>query len=71
MVAHRVEIVMKEDGRLVLPDLPFRAGQRVEVIVLEGQGLAGNEDWKSLRGSVSRYVDPTEPVALEDWEAIK
>ena len=26
---------------------------------------------KSLRGSVIFYKDPTEPVGLEDWEALK
>lgn len=25
----------------------------------------------SLRGTVRRYDDPTEPVGLEDWEAFK
>lgn len=25
---------------------------------------------ESLRGSVVRYDDPTEPVGLEDWEAL-
>lgn len=26
---------------------------------------------KSLRGTVLKYEDPTEPVGLEDWEALK
>jgi len=26
---------------------------------------------RNLRGSVIEYVDPTEPVALEDWSALK
>ena len=26
---------------------------------------------KSLRGTVVEYVDPMEPVAEEDWEALK
>ncbi len=26
---------------------------------------------KSLRGTLLRYDDPTEPVGLEDWEALK
>ena len=25
----------------------------------------------SLRGSVTKYIDPLEPVGLEDWEALK
>jgi prevent-host-death family protein len=29
------------------------------------------ESLKSLRNSVIRYEDPTEPVGLEDWEVLK
>ena len=29
------------------------------------------EALESLRGSVLRYDDPTEPVGLEDWEALR
>ncbi|HET6575835.1 MAG TPA: hypothetical protein VFG68_19695 [Fimbriiglobus sp.] len=32
--AHRTEAVLSEDGKLSLDNLPFRAGQAVEVIVL-------------------------------------
>ena len=32
--AHRIEAILSEDGRLLLDDLPFRAGQAVEIIVL-------------------------------------
>ena len=30
-----------------------------------------DEALRELRGSVVRYIDPTEPVALEDWETLK
>ena len=30
-----------------------------------------DEALKALRGSVLRYDDPTEPVGLEDWEALE
>ena len=30
-----------------------------------------SEALRELRGSVVRYVDPTEPVVLEDWETLK
>ncbi len=26
--------------------------------------------WESLKGSVLAYIDPFEPVAAEDWEAL-
>jgi antitoxin (DNA-binding transcriptional repressor) of toxin-antitoxin stability system len=30
-----------------------------------------DEALRALRGSVLRYDDPTEPVALEDWESLR
>lgn len=29
------------------------------------------EALRSLRGTVLRYDDPTEPVAVEDWESLR
>jgi hypothetical protein len=67
--AHRLETVLTEDGKLALDNLPFRAGQEVEVIVLP---VARSQAPTShpLRGSVMRYDDPTAPVAEEDWAAL-
>jgi hypothetical protein len=33
--AHRIETVLSEDGKLLLDHLPFRAGQAVEVTILQ------------------------------------
>ncbi|MDF5731676.1 MAG: hypothetical protein PUP92_27640 [Rhizonema sp. PD38] len=71
MNAHKIEVVLAEDGTLILPGL----GDAVEVIILEAKipqqttaSLASPEANKyPLRGKVVRYDDPTEPVALEDW----
>jgi hypothetical protein len=67
--AHRVEVVLSEDGKLLLEHLPFRAGQAVEVIVLPAArpGPAGH----ALRGTVLRYDQPTAPVAEADWDALR
>lgn len=67
--AHRVEVVLAEDGRLILDRLPFRAGQAVEVIVLPAPAAAPRAH--PLRGSVVRYDRPTEPVADADWGALQ
>ena len=80
MNAHRIETVLNEDGTLTLRGLPFRAGDTVEVIILEArtpqqeQGLKHQLDKNlyPLRDTQPyRYDGPTEPVALEDWEALK
>ncbi len=66
--AHRIEVVLSEDGKLSLDRLPFRAGQVVEVIVLPITGPITPP--QSLRGTVIRYDRPTEPVAETDWDVL-
>jgi len=67
--AHRVELTLSEDGRLCLEQLPFRAGQAVEVIVLLAPQQEPTEH--PLRGTVLRYDGPTEPVVEEEWDAAR
>ena len=78
MNAHHVETILTENG-MTLRDLPFQVGDVVEVTILERHKLQPSEAPTSpsasnlypLRGTVIRYDDPTEPVALEDWEALQ
>ena len=79
MNAHKIETSLTEDGTLVLKGLPFHAGDVVEVIILQPQTAqhqiksleTQNTNLYHLRGKVIRYDDPTEPVALEDWEYLQ
>lgn len=79
MNAHHIETILTENGTLMLQDLPFQAGDTVEVIILQRHKLQPTEAPIShsdsnpylLRGTVIRYDDPTEPVALEDWEVLQ
>ncbi|MFN5066969.1 MAG: hypothetical protein ACK4V0_14490 [Aphanizomenon sp.] len=79
MNAHKIETSLTEDGTLVLKGLPFHAGDVVEVIILQLQSAqhqiksleTQNTNLYPLRGKVIRYDDPTEPVALEDWEYLQ
>jgi len=68
--AHRIEVVLREDGKLSLDNLPFRAGQVIEVILLPTirPTLAAGS---SLRGTVLHYDRPTEPVADAEWDALR
>jgi hypothetical protein len=67
--AHRIETTLQNDGTLTLENLPFQAGQAVEVIILpQPRGAIGQNPYP-LRGTPVRYDRPTEPVAEEDWEA--
>lgn len=68
--AHHLEVTLSQDGKLVLDELPFRAGQTVEVIILASQPAANGREYP-LRGKPITYVDATDPVAPEDWEALQ
>jgi len=69
MQAYRVETTLQQDGTLTLSNLPFQAGETVEVIILVQHSVALDRQRYPLRGVPIRYVDPTEPVAQADWEA--
>lgn len=68
MQAHRAQATVGADGRVVVDRVPFRAGERVEVIVLpaahESSGVS------ELRGSVEKYERPFDPVD-DEWDAAK
>jgi hypothetical protein len=69
MQAYRVETILEQDGTLTLSNLPLRAGEAVEVIILvRPPGLVHHQRYP-LRGTSVYYNEPTEPVAPEDWEA--
>jgi hypothetical protein len=68
-LAHRTEAVLAQNGKLSLENLPFRAGQVVEVIVLPTTYPPPGDH--PLRGMVVRNDRPTEPVAEADWEVLR
>lgn len=69
MQAYRVETVLQFNGTVTLEHLPFQAGEAVEVIVLARPTEARLSPSYPLRGTHIQYVQPTEPVAQDDWEA--
>jgi hypothetical protein len=73
MNAHKIETILTKDGTLILQDLPFHAGDLVEVIILSSKTPQPQRSINSysLHGKVLRYDDPTEPVALSDWEVLQ
>ena len=68
MQAYRVETVLQFNGTVTLEHLPFQAGEAVEVIVLARPPESKLSHSYPLRGTCIRYVEPTEPVAQDDWE---
>jgi hypothetical protein len=80
MNAHKIEVVLTKDGTLTLQGLPFHAGDAIEVIILETKTplpqaqqlpVAATNPYPMHNTQPYRYDDPTEPVALEDWEVLQ
>ena len=71
MQAYKTDARIEPEGELRLADLPFHAGDEVEVILLRREPSQRAENLYPLRGLPIRYVDPTEPVAEDDWEALR
>jgi len=69
MQAYHVQTTVANDGSLKLNDLPFPAGEPVEVIILTRPSTLSRQNPYPLRGTPVTYIDPTEPVAQADWEA--
>lgn len=55
-----------ENGELILQNLPFINGDKVDIILLKH----AKKDSYTLRGTELKYINPTEPVAENDWESL-
>lgn len=75
MTAHRLIVQVDSKNGILLQNLPFKAGQRVEVIVLPEENSASSEDKKnnfSLYGTLLKYDQPFDSATdSSDWEALK
>jgi len=69
MQAYRVETIIHEDGSLLVKDVPFPAGEVVEVIILTQQPTSTATNSYPLRGTKVEYHDPFKPVGESDWDA--
>lgn len=70
MVTYRTETVVSRERVLVIRGVPFRPGERVEVIVLSRPSRMREERYP-LRGKPIRYERPFESVAEEDWLVLR
>ncbi|MCL0061285.1 hypothetical protein M1N43_00790 [Thermodesulfovibrionales bacterium] len=71
MEAYRVEKRVAANGVVHLNALPFREGELVEIIVLSQKEAMRKSAPSPLRGKVIEYINPTEPVAQDDWELLR
>ena len=68
MQAYQIETTLTQGGVLTLTQLPFQKGDVVEIIILRQPMPSTRPNTAPLRGTVVTYIDPTAPVAQDDWE---
>ena len=72
MNAHRIETALTENGKLSLQNLPFKKGDKVEIIILERNSSKIVSDSYHLKGTVISYEEPFEAAtSSDDWEVLK
>jgi hypothetical protein len=71
MQAYRIETVVAQDGTLTIRGIPFRAGEKVEIIILSHSHKPKERECYPLRGKPVRYLAPFESVAENDWEVLQ
>ncbi len=71
MQAYRVETVVSQNGILTIRGVPFRAGDKVEVIILSWHHKRKNGERYPLRGKRIRYTAPFDSVAEADWDVLQ
>ena len=71
METYRVETIVSQNRELTIRDVPFRAGEKVEVIVLSRSHKRASTERYPLRGKPIRYAAPFDSVAEKDRNALK
>ncbi len=71
MRVYAYEFTVEKRGTLTLKNLPFNAGEKIEVIIIPRSGRKDNEERYPFWGKSITYTNPTDPVAEADWEVLQ
>ncbi len=71
MREYRTEAIVTNNRTLILEDLPFQEGEKVEIVVRTSKRGVESGERYPLRGAPIQYTDPFESVAEDDWEALR
>ena len=71
METYRVVKTVAAGRKLLLDNLPFRAGDRVEVVVKSQERGQCAGDRYPLRGKPVRYLQPFDSVDEDQWEVLQ
>ena len=67
MQTYRIETIISQNRVLTIRGVPFRAGEKVEVIIFSYPRKRERAERYPLRGKPIRYIDPFDSVAENDW----
>lgn len=71
MLTYRIETVIPRSRTLTIRGVPFRPGEKVEVIILSHPRRGEGEKRYSLRGKPIRYVGPFDSVAENECQLLR
>ena len=71
METYRVVTLVSSKRSLMIEGLPFKAGEKVEVIVRRRERERERRERYPLRGTLVHTMNPFESVAESDWEALQ
>lgn len=71
MQVYAYELIMEKKGTLTLKNLPFSADEKIEVIIIPRSSRQPDEKRYPFWGKPITYLNPTDPVAEEDWEILQ
>ena len=71
METYRIETLILQNHVLTIRGVPFRAGEKVEVIILSRRRQPNRADPYPLRGKPIHYTAPFDSVAEDDWNALR
>jgi hypothetical protein len=70
MQTYRIETIIPKNRILTIRGLPFRKGEKVEVIILSRPHGPETSKGYALRGKPFRCSAPFDPVAEADWNIL-
>jgi hypothetical protein len=70
MQVYAYELTVKKKGMLILENLPFNIGEKIEVIIIPHSSRQPGENRYPFWGAPITYLNPTEPVAEADWDVL-
>lgn len=65
------EHTIKENGALTINNLPFNSGETIKVIIIPRPKYKTENKRYPFWGKPITYLNPTEPVVVDDWEVFK